>query len=105
MVLSNTQESTTTSKKRKAAQNFTSKRQSHGTKKMLCSSAKASVQTTVRGQAQLNLNANVPLSQANNSVTISVTGGNAKGSVSAQAPVQRAKIQPRRRATQEPHVT
>ncbi|WVZ59315.1 hypothetical protein U9M48_009472 [Paspalum notatum var. saurae] len=52
------------------------------TKKMLCSSAKASVHTTVRGQAQLNLNANVPLSQAKKRVSINLTGGNAEGSVS-----------------------
>ncbi|WVZ51304.1 hypothetical protein U9M48_002459, partial [Paspalum notatum var. saurae] len=93
IVQSNTQESTTTSKKRKAAQ--------MSTKKMLCSSAKASVHTTVRGQAQLNLNANAPLSQASSSVSINLTGGNAEGSVSAQAPVKRAKLPPRRRATQQ----
>ncbi|WVZ48634.1 hypothetical protein U9M48_000055 [Paspalum notatum var. saurae] len=55
---------------------------SDATKKMLCSSAKASVHTTVRGQAQLNLNANVPLSQASGGVSINLTGGNAEGSVS-----------------------
>ncbi|KAJ1283925.1 hypothetical protein BS78_03G164600 [Paspalum vaginatum] len=53
-------------------------------------------------EVQLNLNANVPLSQASNSVSINLTGGNAEGSVSSKAQVKRAKLPPRRRATQEP---
>lgn len=49
----------------------------------------------VEGSAQVNLQANVPLSQAGSSVTINISSGKASAQVSAQEPPR--KMKPKKR--------
>ena len=71
--------------------------QGNGSTTVIKSFAKARVQTTSSGKADMTLHANVPMSQASCSVTINVASGKAQAEVRAQEPT-RKKLQVRRSA-------
>ena len=71
--------------------------QGNGSTTVIRSLAKARVQTTSSGKADMTLHANVPMSQASCSVTINVASGKAQAEVRAQEPT-RKKLQVRRSA-------
>ncbi|CAN6347701.1 unnamed protein product, partial [Urochloa humidicola] len=104
-VVSTTQHSQTagSSRKRKSTTNATPQstaapRNAKKTKaynSVVRSHAKATVQTTSTGNVEMNLQANVPMSQASSSVTINMTSGKAHAQVTAQEP-PRKKLPVRR---------
>lgn len=71
--------------------------QGNGSTTVVRSTAKARVQTTSSGRADMTLQAILPMSQASSSVTVNVTSGRAQAEARVQEPT-RKKLQVRRSA-------
>ncbi|CAO2185314.1 unnamed protein product, partial [Urochloa humidicola] len=102
VVVHGSQQSETSTRKRKItsvsiSQSSGSLKKSNNTQDVgVRSSATARVRTLQGGSASINLDAQVPTSQASSRVTVRVTSGSASAHVIAQEP-QRKKLTPRRK--------